>query len=657
MAYSARLNGTTFFDTTQLSNNNYLLTSAVLDMSVNSSGTFTFTIPSVNPACTSFARLIDYVDVYRDNDLIFAGRVFSVAELFDNSREIVCEGLMAMLGDSVYRPTTYSGTLKNLFRAIIVSHNNQVDSVKRFAVGNLTIDDQNVYREFELYETSLTRLRDLVETYGGYLMIRKLSNATYIDWLKEYTSTSTQTIEFKSNILDLTKEEDSAGLCTVVIPLGGVQEDGTRLTIKSVNGGKDYWELPEPLISDYGRIVKTVIFDDIESDAQLLMARGQLWMTNTLLVKATINVTAVDLADAGYSVQNFKIGQKIVVNSAPNGIVNTEFDIQTQQLDLLHPSQNKLVLGTKSAGYIDIQRRDRSQMESLISSSVNQSQLQTAINDLSQLLTGQEGGFFVQRDTNNDGYIDEVLFMDTADINTARNVWRFNSAGWGYSSNGYAGPYTVGATINGGIVGSFIQAGTISADRIAANEVFTQALEAQNFKITGGSFQIEAAGATTSYIDIYRNLTSGTGLQTEISAQQIAKRGFYNGVEQAHSLLSSTSLQIENLSTNKKTSIYTDYVETPRVKVTDGMFKNVEYSLSVTIAANSYLEGYTDVAADSGYEIAGFGGFYLSYGSNIHVYRASIANTRRYFYYGLRNWGSSAATTTIYYDVFMARTQ
>lgn len=656
MAYTAKLNGTTFFDTTQLKNNNYLLTSAVLDMAANSSGKFTFTIPVVNPVCDNFVRLLDYVDVYRDADLIFSGRVFSISELFNNSREIVCEGLMAMLGDSIFRPVEFTGTLHNLFRAIVTSHNNQVDATKRFAVGNITVDNQNVYRKYDLYETSLSRLKDLVEIYGGYLMIRKLSNATYLDWIAEFTSTSTQTIEFKSNILDLTRKTDSADICTVVIPLGAMQDDGTRLTIKSVNSGNDYIEVPAALMEDYGHIVKTVTFDEI-TDANDLRIQGLLWMSRTLLKEATINVTAVDLAEAGYNVQNFKIGQKITVTSAPNGIVATDFDVQAQKLDLLRPASNRLVLGTQSGGYIDIQRHSQPQIESIIGNAVYPSQLDTAINDLSQLLTGQEGGFFVQRDTNNDGYIDEVLFMDTTDINTARNVWRFNSAGWGYSSNGYAGPYTTGASINGGIVGSFIQAGTVTADRIAANEVFTQALEAQNFKITGGSFQIAAAGATTSYIDIYRNLTSGTGLQTQISAQQIAKRGFYNGTEQSHSLLSSTSLQIENLSTNKKSSVYTDYIETPRVKITDGLFSGQEKQISLTIAAGSYVEAYEALTATSGYEISGFGGFYLSYGSTLNVYRAEINASRARFYYGVSNTSSSSSTTTLYYSYMEARTQ
>lgn len=664
MAYSAKLNGVKFFDTSLLENNQYLLTSAVLEMSVNSSGKFTFVVPPDNPACSTFTRLLDYVDVYRDNDLIFSGRVYSVEELFNNCRQIVCEGLLAMLGDTIFRPINYTGTLRNLFRAIILEHNTQVDSTKRLTVGNITVDDQNVYREFELYESSITRLRDLVETYGGYLMIRKLSTTIYIDWLKEFTSTSTQTIDFGSNILDLKKIQDSAGICTVVIPLGGIQDDGTRLTIKSINSGLDYLEASNLFIETYGRITKSVIFDDIDTDVELLKARGILWMSQTLLPKTTITVTAVDLADAGYSVQNFKIGQKISVTSSPNGIVSTLFDIQSQKLDLLRPEQNRLVLGTESAGYIEIQRQSRTQMESLVRSSVNQSQLQSAINDLSQLLTGQEGGFFVQRDTNNDGYIDEVLFMDTTDINTARNVWRFNSAGWGYSSNGYAGPYTTGASINGGIVGSFIQAGTVSADRIAANEVFTQALEAQNFKITGGSFQIEAASNTQSYIDIYKGLASSetSGVKTEISAQQIAKRGYNRGQEMANSTMSASQFTVTqiNPSTGDVTTrsyMSADRVSTPRIMVTGGLFKDVEYSESITIAANSYLEGYYPLSPDQDYEISGFGGYYLTYGSQLHVYRCSINPGRNRLYYGFKNWSSSAVTTDFYYDIFMARTQ
>ena len=59
--------------------------------------------------------------------------------------------------------------------------------------------------------------------------------------------------------------------------------------------------------------------------------------------------------------------------------------------------------------------------------------------------------------------------MDTDDVNTAVNVWRYNAAGWGASSNGINGPYSIAATLDGGIVADYITSGTMSTDRIVNN--------------------------------------------------------------------------------------------------------------------------------------------------------------------------------------------
>ena len=54
------------------------------------------------------------------------------------------------------------------------------------------------------------------------------------------------------------------------------------------------------------------------------------------------------------------------------------------------------------------------------------------------------------------GYVvktrEELLIMDTEDVNTATKVWRWNVNGLGYSSSGYAGPYYTAMTSDGKFV-------------------------------------------------------------------------------------------------------------------------------------------------------------------------------------------------------------
>lgn len=60
----------------------------------------------------------------------------------------------------------------------------------------------------------------------------------------------------------------------------------------------------------------------------------------------------------------------------------------------------------------------------------------------------------------------EILIMDTSDINTAQKVWRFNVNGLGYSSTGYHGQYGLAITMDGSIVADFINTGILKANLI-----------------------------------------------------------------------------------------------------------------------------------------------------------------------------------------------
>lgn len=91
--------------------------------------------------------------------------------------------------------------------------------------------------------------------------------------------------------------------------------------------------------------------------------------------------------------------------------------------------------------------------------------LQNAFKDAQEKITGNQGGFIIQR-LNEDGKPYELLVMDTEDINSATNVIRLNQQGIGFSQNGYNGPFGVAITIDGQIVADYITAGTLSAELI-----------------------------------------------------------------------------------------------------------------------------------------------------------------------------------------------
>lgn len=93
--------------------------------------------------------------------------------------------------------------------------------------------------------------------------------------------------------------------------------------------------------------------------------------------------------------------------------------------------------------------------------------LAEAIRNSSSLITGNQGGHVLFKLDANNKPQEIIILGDTDDINTAQQVWRWNSGGLGFSSTGYNGEYGLALTADGQIVADFITAGSLRADRIS----------------------------------------------------------------------------------------------------------------------------------------------------------------------------------------------
>ena len=92
---------------------------------------------------------------------------------------------------------------------------------------------------------------------------------------------------------------------------------------------------------------------------------------------------------------------------------------------------------------------------------LTENQVVSAIQRATDLITGNSGGYVVLHDSNDDGYPDELLIMNTADISTATKVWRWNLSGLGYSKTGYNGTFGLAMTMDGAIVADYISTGNL----------------------------------------------------------------------------------------------------------------------------------------------------------------------------------------------------
>lgn len=322
-----------------------------LDLELNKTGSFSFTIYPDHPYYGSIQKLKSIITVYQEDYLLFRGRVLDNEIGFYNERKVTCEGELAFLLDSIKRPYDFTGSVAEYLALLLDSHNAQVDETKRFTLGNVTVTDPNDYivrANIDHVDTWKEMNDKLLALLGGFLSIRHADGVAYLDYLADFALLSPQKIEFGKNLLDQKRIIKGADVATVVIPLGAKLKDAEgkdtdkRLTIESVNGGADFIE-DASAISQYGTIVKTVIFDDV-TIAENLKAKGQAYLSSLVKLPESIELTAADLATVSTAFSSFHLGTYVDVVSKPHGL-NQKFLVRKLSINLLDPAANKLTLG------------------------------------------------------------------------------------------------------------------------------------------------------------------------------------------------------------------------------------------------------------------------------------------------------------------------
>lgn len=322
-----------------------------LDLELNKTGSFSFTLYPDHPYYGSIQKLKSIITVYQEDYLLFRGRVLDDEIGFYNEQKVTCEGELAFLLDSIKRPYDFTGSVAEYLALLLESHNAQVDETKRFTLGNVTVTDPNDYivRSNIDYTDTWKEMNDkLLTLLGGFLSVRHADGVAYLDYLADFALLSPQKIEFGKNLLDQKRIIKGADVATVVIPLGAKLKDAEgkdtdkRLTIETVNGGADFIE-DASAISQYGTIVKTVIFDDV-TIAENLKAKGKAYLSSLVKLPESIELTAADLATVSTAFSSFHLGTYVDVVSKPHGL-NQKFLVRKLSINLLDPAANKLTLG------------------------------------------------------------------------------------------------------------------------------------------------------------------------------------------------------------------------------------------------------------------------------------------------------------------------
>lgn len=493
--------------------------------SINAVDSFSFTIYPNNVGYDFLKPLTTAVKVYDENTGkdIFIGRVLKCPDSMDERglicRKVTCEGRLGWLYDSVQPYVEYKMVgISTVLSSFLSKHNAQVGADKRIELGQVTVTASNNYTYTANWDKTMNVIADkLIGKFGGEIQLRDKDGKVYLDYLENIGHGTDTTIELAVNLKTISREVDETAVITRLYPLGAKLTDSEkRLTIGTVNGGKDYIE-DSSLIAKYGVISGPQIWDDITLASNLL-SKGKEYLKSVNRAKVQYQITALDLSRIDKHIEQFELGCWYRVKNSLMGI-DEDLRIVGISIDLDNPQASQLTFGDRFETLSGFMTAKTQSLQTAIDDSEfrNRQVIDSKIENATKLITGAEGGHVILDPSEKP---ERILIMDTADINTCKSCIQLNKNGLGFwkSSDGGSaknGPYTNAWTIDGNLVASFITALTLTGLKInngsgtfSVSEdgtVVANRLSSKSADITGGTINLQTSSETTSAIQLSHN--------------------------------------------------------------------------------------------------------------------------------------------------------
>lgn len=321
---------------------NYQLVGITLDVEIGKSPSLKFTIPPSHPKKNLLKNFLSRFTVKEDDLVLSEGRLFDSRQDIYNQVEWQAEGSLSYLTDSYVPGVKVEETIKALFTRYVNEHNRRVEDYKKFTVGQITIDNANTEKvkvDNDGYRyTSDAIQNDLIDAYGGYLRTRYENGVRYLDYLKDYGHKTTQTIEYKKNLIDFALEVNPEDVFTYLIPTGD-----NNLKINKVNNGKDYIEVAGAK-AKWGNKYLLKSFSGISDASTLLKEANQYIKNHYEELPESLEITAIDLKLLGVDVESIHVGDIVRVTSTPNG-VDKDYTCSAISYNLSQFGKTKYTLG------------------------------------------------------------------------------------------------------------------------------------------------------------------------------------------------------------------------------------------------------------------------------------------------------------------------
>lgn len=208
-------------------------------------------------------------------------------------------------------------------------------------------DGKNFGKTWDILQSELT------DVYGGYLVVRYSDDGKtrYLDYLADVAESNTQTVEFGVNMLDLNNYVKADDIVTRVIAVG-YQKKGwwifkSTKTIQETANDR-------AAQSVYGIITRVIVIDGKSITRQKLLDAANEELSKNLRYLDGMEISAVDLRDAGIDTERLGWMKKTHILSKPHGL--DTWLVLTKVVEPLDaPDKKKFTFGTSFYSISDLQ--------------------------------------------------------------------------------------------------------------------------------------------------------------------------------------------------------------------------------------------------------------------------------------------------------------
>ena len=315
--------------------------------------------------------------------------------------------------------------------------------------------------EIETPTPCRTILSNILDVYGGEYEFDKYT--VKLHSLRGFDNGVS--IKYGKNLTDLEQDENCSNVYTGVLPYWTGNETTVSGSVVNAPGTYDFTRiLPVDFTSDFEEQPSTTQLDNAATN---YISANNIGIPEVNLTVSFVHLNQTEEYKNLGIFERVELGDSIKVEFAAMGVSSTARCVKTVYNTLLERYDN-VELGEVKKGLADTISSQTSSIIDISKNSGVSSAVKAAIIAATEAITGQQGGSVILHDTRGGNKPNELLFLDNDDISQAQKVWRFNLSGFGYSSNGYEGPFTTAITRDGSIVADFITTGSMDAARITA---------------------------------------------------------------------------------------------------------------------------------------------------------------------------------------------